>query len=184
RAQFDTNFFGVINVTNVFLPHFRSRRSGMTVNISSEASAVRYSATGVRSMRLAPTLYGASKAALDVISAAWAQELAPFNIRSTSILLGGYKTSICNSDHIKIPSNRIEGYGRVYEWTTLISGKDWQRGDTTIAVRRIVDLATDPGRALRPRLVLGDGAYGNLKAFHTGEQESMEIWKKWSVGTD
>ncbi|EEB97812.1 hypothetical protein MPER_02793, partial [Moniliophthora perniciosa FA553] len=73
RAQFDTNFFSVINLTTKFLPHFRSRKTGTIVNISSQGAYLAVSGAGT---------YCASKAALDCISEVWAKELAPFGIRT------------------------------------------------------------------------------------------------------
>ncbi|KAJ7918896.1 hypothetical protein B0H13DRAFT_1606821, partial [Mycena leptocephala] len=54
--QFNTNFFGLVNTTNAFLPHFHSRRAGTLVNLSSEITCHPLPGAG---------LYCASKAALD-----------------------------------------------------------------------------------------------------------------------
>lgn len=40
RQQFDTNFFGLVDVTNGVLPHMRNRSSGTIVLIGSRASWV------------------------------------------------------------------------------------------------------------------------------------------------
>jgi NAD(P)-dependent dehydrogenase (short-subunit alcohol dehydrogenase family) len=34
-AQFETNFFGVVKVTNAILPHFRKRKAGTIVTLGS-----------------------------------------------------------------------------------------------------------------------------------------------------
>lgn len=47
--QFNTNFFGVLNVTNAFLPHFRSKRGGLIINISSDAATNATPGTGSES---------------------------------------------------------------------------------------------------------------------------------------
>ncbi|KAK1227339.1 hypothetical protein PQX77_009661 [Marasmius sp. AFHP31] len=59
RAIFDTNFFGTVNLTTALLPHFRERRTGLIVNISSMAAYSAYPGMGV---------YGTTKAALDSAS--------------------------------------------------------------------------------------------------------------------
>lgn len=43
RSLFDTNFFGVIRLTNEVLPHMRRRGSGRIINISSAAPQGSYS---------------------------------------------------------------------------------------------------------------------------------------------
>jgi NADP-dependent 3-hydroxy acid dehydrogenase YdfG len=78
-AQFNTNFFAVINITSLFLPHFRQRKQGTIVNISSQGAAMGIPGAGI---------YCASKAAVDAISETWAQELENFNIRCVSIQVG------------------------------------------------------------------------------------------------
>lgn len=74
--QFDTNVFGIIKTTNAFLPHFRARRAGTIVNISSQASVLGAPGAGI---------YCASKAAVDALSDTWAHELAEYNIRSIAV---------------------------------------------------------------------------------------------------
>jgi len=59
KAQFDTNFFGVINVTNAFLPHLRSRKTGTIVNISSIGSYL--ALNGAESMLQVKQLLNASR---------------------------------------------------------------------------------------------------------------------------
>ena len=42
QKQFDTNVFGLMNVTRAFLPHFRKRKSGRIINISSVGGRVTF----------------------------------------------------------------------------------------------------------------------------------------------
>jgi NAD(P)-dependent dehydrogenase (short-subunit alcohol dehydrogenase family) len=72
RDVFETNTFGVMAMTQAVLPAFRTRRSGVVVNVTSSAT-------------LAPmplvAVYTASKAAIEGFTASLAFELEPFNVR-------------------------------------------------------------------------------------------------------
>ncbi|KAJ7644915.1 putative short-chain oxidoreductase [Roridomyces roridus] len=154
RAQFDTNFFGVINVTNAFLPHFRSRKSGTIVS--------------------------------PAISDTWAHELAPLNVRSTSILLGTFRTTVAESANLKIAAKRIDGYDAGHDWVAEFNstaGKE--RGDTKIAARKIVELTcSDFQKALPMRIAIGEDALEYLREFYAKGLESAEKWREVSTGTD
>jgi NAD(P)-dependent dehydrogenase (short-subunit alcohol dehydrogenase family) len=71
REVFETNTFGVMAMTQAVLPHFRARKSGVIVNVTSSAT-------------LAPmpmvAVYTASKTAIEGFTASLAFELASFNI--------------------------------------------------------------------------------------------------------
>ena len=71
RRQFDTNVFGVLNVTRAVLPAMRARGSGRIINVSSIVGRVSFGLMGV---------YGATKYAVEAISDALRLELRGFGI--------------------------------------------------------------------------------------------------------
>jgi len=85
RAQFETNFFGVQNVTREVIPVMRQQRSGTIINISSVAGLYALPSFGA---------YNASKWALEGFSESLFYELKPFGIRVSLIEPGTYPTTI------------------------------------------------------------------------------------------
>jgi NAD(P)-dependent dehydrogenase (short-subunit alcohol dehydrogenase family) len=85
RAQFETNFFGVLRVTRAVLPHMRERRSGRILMISSVSGFVTAPTQGA---------YSSSKHALEALSNALRLELYPFNIPVVLIEPGYIVTGI------------------------------------------------------------------------------------------
>jgi NAD(P)-dependent dehydrogenase (short-subunit alcohol dehydrogenase family) len=82
--QFDVNVFGVMNTIRAVLPHFRKRKEGLILNISSGAGKFTL-----------PTLsmYAASKFALEGFSEALSFELSTLNIRVKIVEPGGTETN-------------------------------------------------------------------------------------------
>lgn len=76
RAMFDTNVFGLVDITNRIVPQMKSRGSGDIVNIAS-TSGMKGGATA--------TPYAASKWAVRGISQCWQAELRPHGIRVISL---------------------------------------------------------------------------------------------------
>ncbi|QRK07307.1 SDR family oxidoreductase [Archangium violaceum] len=79
RATFETNTFGVMAVTQAFLPRFRQRKAGVIVNVSSS--------TTLKSLPML-AVYTASKAALNAFTESLALELQPFNVRVSLVIPG------------------------------------------------------------------------------------------------
>lgn len=85
RQQFETNFFGVQNVTRAVIPLMRARRKGRIINISSVAGF---------STSPAFSAYNASKWALEAFSESLRYELRFFGIDVLLIEPGTYRTKI------------------------------------------------------------------------------------------
>lgn len=90
KAQFETNFFGVIRVTQQVLPVMRKQNSGggTIVNVSSVGGRI-----GVPVL----SAYQSTKFALEGLSESMSYELEPFGIRVVIIEPGFIRTNIVNS---------------------------------------------------------------------------------------
>src|SRR5689334_7667732 len=72
RQIFETNTFGVMAMTQAVIPQFRSRRSGVVVNVTSSVT--------LEPMPLV-SVYTASKKAIEGFTGSLAYELQAFNVR-------------------------------------------------------------------------------------------------------
>ncbi|KAF7342409.1 Short-chain dehydrogenase/reductase family protein [Mycena venus] len=173
-AQFNTNFFGLVNTTKAFLPYFRKRRTGTLVNISSQGSCLGTPGGG---------FYCASKAAVDTISDAWAHELAEFGVRSISVQPGAFRTEVLQSINARFAEKSIEGYTvahGVIASLSKLAGKE--PGDTAKAARNIIEVVTRPDLPLR--FVIGNDAVANVRAFYQARLIEIEATKEWGTDTD
>lgn len=72
KANFETNFFSLIALTQLVIPLMRKRRSGRIVNISSVAGRI---------ARPLSSVYDSTKHALEAVNDGLRGELAPFGVR-------------------------------------------------------------------------------------------------------
>lgn len=84
RRQFETNVFGLMNVTRAFLPRMRERRAGRIINVSSMGGRITLPYFGV---------YNSTKYAVESLSDALRYELRPFGIDVALIEPGVIRTN-------------------------------------------------------------------------------------------
>ena len=87
KANFETNFFGPINVIKAVLPQMRIQQSGLIINITSIAGYMGLPYRGI---------YSASKGALEILTEAFRMEIKDFNIKMTNIAPGDFATNIAS----------------------------------------------------------------------------------------
>lgn len=83
ERQFATNVYGPVYTTQACLPHFRSKSSGLVINVSSIGGLLTLPFN---------SLYHGTKFAIEGISESLALELAPHGIRVKIVEPGGVKT--------------------------------------------------------------------------------------------
>jgi len=91
KAQFETNFFGVIRMVKAVLPSMRQNRQGKIINVSS--------LSGVSSIPFMG-IYSASKFALEGYTQALRLEVHPFNIHVSLAEAGFLKTPMMNKRQV------------------------------------------------------------------------------------
>ena len=120
KNNFETNFFGPINVIKAVLPHMRNEQSGLIINITSIAGYMGLPYRGI---------YSASKGALELLTEAFRMELKPFNIKMTNVAPGDFATNIAAGRyHAPVLDNSPykETYGKSLELMNdhVDAGKD------------------------------------------------------------
>lgn len=85
KNNFETNLFGPIEVMKAVLPHMRTQKSGLIINVTSIAG---YMGLPYRSV------YSASKGALELITEALRMEVKAFGINITNVAPGDFATNI------------------------------------------------------------------------------------------
>jgi NAD(P)-dependent dehydrogenase (short-subunit alcohol dehydrogenase family) len=88
RRTYETNVFGVLAVTNAFLPALRRSRHGRIVNISSGTGSLTHAPTGQGAA------YRSSKTALNALTVFYAQALAPAGILVNALAPGLRRTDL------------------------------------------------------------------------------------------
>ena len=136
RQLFETNFFGVIRMTNAVLPHMRQASSGHIINISSLAGIIGVPYLGI---------YAASKHALEGYSTSLRYELRSFGIHVSLVQPGDIQTDIVAVSH----SNPVADYDGIRERVTAIHDANVRHGPPPEKVARaIVRVLQSP----KPRL--------------------------------
>ena len=172
--MFSTNVFGLIRVTQVLLPHLRKQGSGHILNISSIGGLIGGAGWG---------FYNSTKFAVEGLSEALTQELAPLGIHVTLIEPGPFRTDFLGRSG-KEAEQRIPEYdataGKAREYLNSQSGK--QPGDPLRAVHAMMAVVESPNPPLH--LILGGIALKRFRAKLDQWQKEIAAWETTTVGAD
>ncbi|AJC52906.1 short-chain alcohol dehydrogenase/reductase [Streptomyces sp. 769] len=174
RALFDTNVFGLVNVTTAVLPAMRARRAGHIVNMSSLGGLVGFGATGY---------YHATKFAVEGLSESLAAEVAPLGINVTIVEPAAFRTN-WSGPSMRQSATTIDDYaptaGTRRAGTLATYGH--QPGDPARAARAVIDAVTAPEPPLR--LLLGKAAYDLATTKLDSLRTTFDDWRTVTLGAD
>ena len=128
KRNFETNFFGPINVIKAVLPQMRKQNSGLIVNVTSIAGYMGLPYRGV---------YSASKGALELLTEAFRMEIKDFNIKMCNIAPGDFATNIA-AGRFHAPVKEDSPYGEKYGSVLKAIDEDVNKGNNPIAVAEMV----------------------------------------------
>jgi NAD(P)-dependent dehydrogenase (short-subunit alcohol dehydrogenase family) len=148
KQQFETNFFGVLRVTNAVLPGMRKAGFGRFANISS--------VVGLLPSPFMP-MYAASKHALEGYTESLDHEVKRFGIRALLIEPAYTKSNISHSG--KESEARLSEYAKYRDQVAQVVGKGIESGDSPQLVAETVHSALTAGS---PRLRYPVGKAGTL----------------------
>jgi len=174
RALFDTNVFGLIDMTKAVLPAMRAQASGLIVTISSIGGLVSSAGTGY---------YHASKYAVEGLSESLAVEVKPLGIDVLIVEPGPFRTLWAGASMTQSPT-RLDAYAATAgERRKLITGRSGnQPGDPIRAAQAIIDAALSDAPPLR--LLLGQAALGLARKKLDTLRRDFDAWEATTVGAD
>ena len=174
RAMFETNVFGLIDLTKAVLPIMRGQGNGLIINVSSIGGLTSFAATGY---------YHGTKYAVEGISESLAIELKPLGIGVLIVEPGAFRTNWAGPS-IKQSAIQIDAYastaGERRKQTAARSGS--QAGDPVRAAQAIIDAALSDTPPLR--LVLGKSALDLARKKLESMRGDFDAWESTTMGSD
>jgi NAD(P)-dependent dehydrogenase (short-subunit alcohol dehydrogenase family) len=180
---FNTNVFGMLNVSKAFLPYLRATPGEKTIsNFGSIGSWVGGPGYG---------LYSGTKWAVSGISEGMRAELAPFDIKVTVVEPGYFRTGFLNAGAQISSKKRIPEYdativGQVRK--TLDATDNNQPGDVLKGSKVLVDILTRSGVAegkdVPVRVALGSDSPPYIRNKLRATEELLSEWDAITTNTD
>lgn len=170
RAQMETDFFGVVNVTRAALPVLRKQRSGHFIQVSSIGGRV----GGTPGL----SAYQSAKFAVEGFSEVLAAETGPLGIKVTIVEPGAFRTDWGGSSMAKLPVSEDyeQTVGQMNRFFVGTAGR-WP-GDPARAAQIITRIAG----ADKPPLRLLLGAAALESALNAGQARAAEA-QEWATLT-
>jgi NAD(P)-dependent dehydrogenase (short-subunit alcohol dehydrogenase family) len=174
RRMFEINVWGLANMTRAVLPGMRKQRSGTVVNVSSIGGIRAFPSVG---------FYNGTKFAVEGISEALSQEVAPLGIKVLLVEPSGFRTDWAGRSADEAPHS-IEDYRETAtkHAATIRARSGKQPGDPVRAAKAIVQAveAKDPPL----RLLLGKAALAGGRGKVEQLKKDFETWAEITEGAD
>ena len=146
RAQFETNLFAVLRMSQAVLPHMRARKQGTIINVGSVSANIGSPAGGA---------YASSKAALRSLNAVLRIEVHRFGVRVAIIEPGLFRS---NFQHNQVVGRRVAAADSPYrsyeERVTRRISRFHRRGGDPVRVAKLIERIM-LSRRVRPRYSVG-----------------------------
>ncbi|MCH3950881.1 MAG: SDR family oxidoreductase [Acidaminococcus sp.] len=176
RKLFETDYFGVVNVTREVLPIMRKQQSGKIFNVSSQGGVMGFAGSSA---------YCAAKFAVVGLSEVLRQELAPFHIDVAAVCPGSFRTDFRKANSMHDVSLKIDAYND----TAVRKAGDFlhvnrsnQSGDPKKAAVFLCDMAAKD--TLPSRIYIGERCCREVKDMLYGQIKDIESYEEASSKTD
>jgi NAD(P)-dependent dehydrogenase (short-subunit alcohol dehydrogenase family) len=175
RVQFDTNVFGLFDMTRAVLPIMRRQRSGHVFNISSIGGLL-----GGES----GSIYCASKFAVEGFTESVAAEVKPFGIRMTIVEPGFFRTDFLDASSVRHADNPIADYAEASAAIRAFydARSHNQAGDPAKLGQALVTLANADNPPVR--WSAGTDAIAVVEGKAAGLKSELDAWRDLSASTD
>jgi NAD(P)-dependent dehydrogenase (short-subunit alcohol dehydrogenase family) len=174
RAQIDTNFYGVVNLSYAAIPVMRQQRSGHIINVSSVGGRI-----GMAGM----AAYQSAKWAVGGFTEVVAQELVPFGVKMVAIEPGGMKTNwgqVARGNLPEILPDYQPSVGALMELLKQVVGNE--QGDPARVAQVVLGLAVHDQPPAH--LLLGTDALHYFQVTEDARDAAAAKWHAVSVSTD
>jgi short-subunit dehydrogenase len=128
KLQFETNFWGTVNVTNAILPYFRKQKFGQIITVSSMM--------GLISLPMKP-IYAASKHALEGFFKSLRFEVSQFNIKVSMVQPMWAKTNL-GTNMISVDGNIAEYKNYKEQVNKYIKNSMAEGDEPSVIVNKII----------------------------------------------
>nr|WP_314642521.1 oxidoreductase [uncultured Pseudomonas sp.] len=175
RRVYETNVFGLLNITRAVLPYMRAARSGHVINLSSVGGYASGPGFGV---------YCSTKFAVEGLSEALHAELAPVGVNVTVVEPGYFRTEFLEGNSLVESPSTIADYdstaGEVRKIAKAVTLN--QPGDPDKLAQAMIILVEAKKAPLR--LPLGSDCVAAIEAKNAFVTDELQTWREVSVSTD
>lgn len=168
RAQMETNFFGLLWMTQAVLPVMRAQGSGHIIQVSSFLGLVTLPVLG---------LYNASKFAVEGLSETLSMEVKGFGIHITLVEPNGFLTDWASASAVR--TTPMEAYAPLKASFQQQATAPGLFGDPAATTKAITTLVASNEPPLR--LLLGKIAYPAVKEAYKQRLEDFEKYSELAI---